>query len=507
LATALGKLDRIKATRNRLSKINLVIADQIKLELGELLTRGDAQFPEIISTDRPTLLFGAQGRNRHTVPDFGITDWGPYMYMQHERNTPLIGVICQSRFRGRVELFMKSLQEGYPSELWTNQRTKNPYPNGLVGKFRLVRIRVEYEECSNNSASAYREAVKRLLDRLPETPDLAIVQIEGQFDQLHGDANPYFVTKAAFMTAGVPTQSIQIEKIDTQPSSVAYILNSLALAIYAKLDGIPWVIATLSPTTHELVIGLGSADVAAGRLGKRTRYIGITTVFQGDGRYLIWGTTKEVEFEQYADALLESLRVTVRFVQQQNAWLEGDRVRLVCHVYKRLRDCEARAIKALVKELLDKKYIVEFAFLDISTQHPYYIFDPSQKGVPYQVEGRHRTKGKGVTTRGLCLQLDNTRGLLHLTGPRDIKTEEQGNPQPLLVELHPDSDFTDMAYLLRQIYHFSYMSWRSFMPGTEPVTITYSRLIARLLGNLKSVEGWNSAALTVGTLRSRRWFI
>ena len=105
------------------------------------------------------------------------------------------------------------------------------------------------------------------------------------------------------------------------------------------------------------------------------------------------------------------------------------------------------------------------------------------------------------------MQLDKSRGLLHLTGPGDVKTEEQGLPQPLLVELHSESSFTDMTYLLRQIYHFTYMSWQSFFPATEPVTIKYSRLIARLLGNLNLVTGWDSTVLSVGSLRDRRWFL
>jgi hypothetical protein len=231
------------------------------------------------------------------------------------------------------------------------------------------------------------------------------------------------------------------------------------LACYAKLDGIPWVISTSGPITHELVIGLGSSEVAQGRLGPKMRYVGVTTVFQGDGRYLLWGLTREAAFEHYADALLESLRTTIRYVKTQNAWQPGDKVRLVCHAYKPLKNCEIDAIKGLVKELIKDEFQVEFAFLDISWWHPYHIFDPRQ-----------------IPPRGLCLQLDRSRGLLQLTGPYDVKTEEQGLPSPLFVDLHTESDFTDMIYLLRQIYHFTYISWRSFFPASEPVTIMYSQL-------------------------------
>ena len=116
-------------------------------------------------------------------------------------------------------------------------------------------------------------------------------------------------------------------------------------------------------------------------------------------------------------------------------------------------------------------------------------------------------KGIGVPERGVCLQLDSKRALLHLTGPTDIKTGEQGLPRPLLVSLHEESDLTDLTYLMRQIYHFTYVSWRSFFPATEPVTIQYSRMIAKSLGSLKAVDDWNSAVISTGSLRNSKWFL
>jgi hypothetical protein len=368
-------------------------------------------------------------------------------------------------------------------------------------------VRFVYEECQGPTSTEYRDAIRKLLKKLPETPDLAIVQIKDSFKQLRGNDNPYFVAKSELMKAGVPVQSVCIENIESGAYQVPYILNNVALAIYAKLDGIPWVISTRGPTAHELVIGLRSAEVATGRLQAKTKYVGITTVFQGDGRYVVWGLTREAVYEEYLGALLESLRTAVTYVRERNGWQPGDRVRLVCHVYKRLKDCEVDAIKSLVQELVTDQYSVEFAFLDISWWHPYQIFDPAQRGRSYGSGKTERLKGKGIPERGVCMQLDKTRGLLHLTGPSDVKTEDQGLPQPLLVELHSDSSFTDMTYLLRQIYHFVYMSWQTFFPATEPVTIKYSYLIARLLGNLNLVTGWDSTVLSVGSLQGRRWFL
>lgn len=515
LSTATAKLERIKQTLNSLKdKHQIVLGGDVKVTFGNFLSIGDAAFPTSISTSRPNFLFGPQGRNSGPYPDIGIQNWGPFKYSYHTRNAPVIGVVCEALHRGRVDQFIKLLRDGLPDETWqkatTWQKTKssNAFQGGLIGKFRLTKVDIQFEEAKGPTAKDYREAVDKLLSRSPNGLDLAIVQIRDGFKKLRGNANPYFVSKAAFMEAGVPVQAIKIENIEASDYQLAYILNNVALASYAKLDGIPWVISTLGPATHELIIGLGYTEVAESRLSEKTRYVGITTIFQGDGRYLLWGLTREVEFDNYASALLENLRTTIQYVKEENNWQQGDNVRLIFHVYKPLKNVEIDAIKQLVQSLTSDQYRIEYAFLDLSEFHMFQIYDPSQKGKDYYGgSGNRSTKGKGVPNRGLCYQLSNRQGLLHLIGPGELKTSDQGIPRPLLVELHPDSDFKDMTYLLRQIYHFTYMSWQNFFPASEPVTILYSRFIARMLGNLKTIDGWSSKVLSVGSLRDRRWFL
>ncbi len=509
ISNAPGKLAHIVDTLAKLKQRQIEIANGINVYLGDLLKEGDELFPPLIETKEPIRLFGAHGNNQHKIPDAGVTTYGPYMYTQHTRNNPMVAVVCEARYRGRVEEFVEALCNGFPDQLWDGAVGKNPFKDGMIGKFRLSNVRLEYEEASNSSANSYVVAAKRLLARLPKLPDLALVQSSRASEALYGNNSPYLATKALFMRAGVPTQTVRIENMELDGRSLAYLLNNVALACYAKLDGIPWVISSRSPTTHELVIGIGSAEVGEGRSGHRDRYVGITTVFQGDGRYLVWGLTRETIFEEYSSALLESLRTVIEHVRKQNGWQAGERVRLICHVYKRLKDTEVQAIKELVSELVEDKFVVEFAFLDISWFHPYKLFDKLQPGDSYwsYIQRKQLIRGKWLPTRGTSIQLDRWRALLQLIGPKEIKQADQGLPPPLLIDLHPDSDFTDLTYLVRQVFHLAYMSWRSFLPSTEPVTIKYSRLIARLLGNLRGISDWDSTAISVGALRGRRWFL
>jgi hypothetical protein len=293
-----------------------------------------------------------------------------------------------------MDKFAKLLRDGLDEE-------GGRFSGGLIGKFRLTNVRFHFAEIGGDTGESYEAAAGRALEELPQTPALVLVQVRSAHRQRVSSQNPYFVAKSRFMRAGVPVQAVRLETIE-ETRGKAYTLNNLALAAYAKIGGVPWVISTPGVATHELVIGIGCTEIGSSRLGDRARYVGITTIFQGDGRYLVWETTREATFENYPEALLESLRKSTRFVRNQNKWEAGDPVRLVFHVYKPLKRVEIETVKQLVQEMLEE-HPVEFAFLDVSHHHPFQIFDPEQRGVEYWSPDLYRKTIKGVyaPNRGL----------------------------------------------------------------------------------------------------------
>ena len=315
--------------------------------------------------------------------------------------------------------------------------------------------------------------------------------------------NPYFASKVSFHTHQIPVQEFQIEKTRKPDSQLSFVLNTMGLATYAKLNGIPWLLKANPTIAHELVIGLGSANVGEGRLGEHERFVGITTVFSGDGNYHLSNLSKAVSMDEYQTALLETLRDAILKVRQDMNWQPKDHVRLVFHAtFKRFSGEEVQSIKSLVSELGD--YDVEYAFVQLSDQHPYILFDKNQGGV-FDYETK-RTKGIYAPERGRYLELGKREVLLSLTGPREVKRPEDGTPRPLLLSLHRDSTFTDMTYLTRQVFAFACHSWRTFLPSSVPVTIQYSNLIANALGHLSLMDRWNPEVM-LGRIGKTRWFL
>jgi len=349
-------------------------------------------------------------------------------------------------------------------------------------------------------ARAYRQACIEVLEG-EERVHLAIAFVSEHQRQLTGDASPYLVAKSVLMSQGVPVQLFRLEKLDRP--DLAHLLNTMAVACYAKLAGTPYVAKVVArPMAQELVIGIGAAHVRQHRMGRHERFVGITTVFTSDGHYRVSNVSKEAAYDDYPRELLHALQACIEDVKARNGWQPQDRIRLVFHVFKPLKDRETQAVKKLVEGLTCEYAGVEFAFLHISDDHNWMMYDRASAGIG---EG-DALKGQYVPARGYAVPISRSEMLIATIGPRELKVPLQGAPRPLLIKLHRESTFQDLDYLAGQVFRFTALSWRRLYPSGQPVTIAYSKLIAGLLGQLRYVKNWNSDIISI-KLRDSRWFL
>jgi Piwi domain len=458
-------------------------------------------FPAVHTAPKPTYVFDPTGNKTDTWHDRGLNKYGPYTAQTFTPSKPHICVICQKTQKGLVEQFLYKLLNG----ITLPSSDRQPFVKGFIREYSLEGVSTQFFMADSATAEGYQRAIREALSYQREHDlkwDLALIQINESFHDLYGDDNPYLIAKAAFLTQQISVQEFEAETIDVPDKKLVYILNNMALATYAKLGGIPWLIKANPTITHELVFGLGSASIGEGRLGRRERVVGITTVFTGDGNYKLSTLSQAVPFVDYKNALLRSLRDTINKVQRTMNWEPRDHVRLIFHAFKPMKDAEVEAVRALMSELGD--YDVEYAFIHIADDHPYILFDKSQNGVS-DYETRTQ-KGIFAPQRGGFLRLSGAEVLLSLTGAREVKRPQDGIPCPILLHLHRSSSFRDMTYLTRQVFTFSCHSWRSFFPAPMPVNIRYSQLIAKMLGQLGTVSRWDPDVM-LGRIGETRWFL
>jgi hypothetical protein len=419
---------------------------------------------------------------------------GPYDAESFPDKRVKISVICPEEFVGEAGQFLRKLKEGINS---TDENA--PFRKGFVRKYHLNAADFTFHEVKR-AASSLEDAYKASsLEALKEKPNLVVAVIREQHRELPDISNPYYTTKARVMAQGVPVQLLKIETI--RKTKLDYILNNISLAMYAKLGGIAWTLAPNTDLAHEIVVGIGSARLTDSRRGAGERVIGITTVFSGDGQYLLANNTQEVSAEHYLEALTRSLTETVAELRSRFGWKAKDRVRFIFHQsFKKYKDVEAEAVKAFARSL--KEFDVQYAFVHVSDSHNWMLLDRLAPGVKFG----NSVKGKMVPQRGQCVPLGPNTALLTLSGPHQVKTPYQGCPHPVLVSIHEDSTFKSLDYLARQVFNLSFMSWRGFNPSTLPVSISYSNMIVDLLGHLRHVKNWNSETLATA-LKERRWFL
>ncbi|MBC7931839.1 MAG: hypothetical protein H7Z38_14865 [Rubrivivax sp.] len=511
------RLDNLKRVVTYLGGRELEMMPGIRFRLKPFFTEGQSRnFPRVQTAPKPTYVFDPAKRRTDQWHDRGLTVNGPYSAASHTPTKPRVCVICQSATKGRVEQFLFKFLHGIPERQsrQNNFRRGNQqdsqekferFANGLVGKYKLDDVSLKFFTSDGDTAEDYLKAVRQALTYQRDNNmkwDLALVQIEDRFHNLYGDRNPYFVTKAAFLAQQIPSQEFELETVNLPDSQLIYVLNNMALATYAKLGGVPWLMTADQTIAHEVVFGLGSASIGEGHFGKRERIVGITTVFTGEGKYHLSNLSQAVPIADYKEALLESLESTIKTVKQELNWQRREHVRLVFHSFKPFKDVEADAVKEVVSALSD--YNVDLAFLHVVENHPFMLFDEEQKGVmDYKTR---RVKGVAAPERGYFFRLSGYEVLMSLTGAREVKRPEDGMPHPIVLRLHRNSTFDDMTYLARQVYAFSCHSWRSFFASGMPVTILYSELIAKILGNFANVTNWNPDSL-LDRIGKTRWFL
>src|SRR5690606_20170909 len=187
----------------------------------------------------------------------------------------------------------------------------------------------------------------KIIGSLDYKPDLALIEIPDDFKALKDTHNPYYLLKARLMSKEIPVQFITRQKVDRNDE---YILNSIALQMYAKLGGTPWVLPTQRSVDRELVIGIGHSWLRKNQYSgaESNRVVGITTFLSSDGQYLLGDKVKDVAFENYFEELLKSLKQSIQRLSSEQGWGEGDTVRLIFHIFKPIKNVEFEVISRLI---------------------------------------------------------------------------------------------------------------------------------------------------------------
>lgn len=448
-------------------------------------------FPTL-QLESPKYLFDVSFAKTDPSPIKGLAQFGPYDYGKFfEVSHPKVLVVCHKNSSGAFTQFLGRLKDGFSEAL--------NFTQGILKLYRLHAIDFHFIEVDSFAKESFMTAIKRAVELPNKDFDIAIIETKEEFKRNSPTEDIYWLAKSYLLQHGITVQFIK----EANARNPKFILDSCALQMYAKLGGTPWILPSSPNIAHELIIGIGSTLIRDNiyASAQQHKVVGITTFFNADGKYIFSNRSKEVAYQDYFQELLSSLKGSIDTISNEQAWNDGEIVRIIFHVFKPMKDLEVEVVGQLIAQY--PQFDIKFAFVSFGEHHPYIVFDLDQKGLSSRYT--NYVKGKLTPARGTNLMLEPGVCLLQLKGPEDVKTDRQGFTGPLLIRIHRRSTFTDATYIVQQVYRLTNISYRTFKPSQLPVTLFYASLITEQLNKLKSIDGWDASFIK--SLRNRKWFI
>jgi len=268
----------------------------------------------------------------------------------------------------------------------------------------------------------------------------------------------YYKLKELLLKKGVPSQVIDIAKVESN-TNYFYSLPNIAIAILAKLNGIPWRLDTR--LKNELVVGVGAFKHSS--IG--TQYIGSAFSFSNTGKFNRFECFRKDQTKELAGSIIRAVKEYVNV----NANIK----RLIIHFYKEMNNKEVEPIENGLTSLnLDIPVFI--VTINKTESSDYVAFDLDWKDL--------------MPVSGTFINLGCNRFLL-FNNTRYSSSEfnaHDGYSFPVKLKINcsnPDlvDDYKTVKELIDQVYQFSRMYWKSVRQQNLPVTIKYPEMVAEML--------------------------
>ncbi|GBC73199.1 hypothetical protein HRbin04_00595 [archaeon HR04] len=312
-----------------------------------------------------------------------------------------------------------------------------------------------------------------------KNPDIVYVVLNDR------NQNIYSQIKLELLANGIPSQMITIKEIRKTHGRV-YTLENLSLATYAKIGGTPWTISTSNKS--RLILGISRTKDS-----QEQYLVGFVVSFTNDGDFLFMRSeTPVVEWTEYIERLSKLIEEAIieykKGIGNENK--RGSIDSIIIHLHKKPGKNEINAIEDGLKCAVQD---IPYAIVHLNEYSNFRLFDSSHSSY--------------IPCKGLYVTLSLHESLILLDGRVNNERNKVGMPRILDVRIDKRStlDVKNFSDIFKQVYDFSFINWRGFNAAAIPVTLNYSKLIAKMVGNLNTVE-WNELIIK-RKLRDKKWFL
>jgi Piwi domain len=313
----------------------------------------------------------------------GLIRFGPYRTLEL---VPRVGFVFPEGYRDYANNLFLALKNGVGYFKGLLSLFKVRFETDQV--FPITGFRIENPHDHVECAQRYRDAITEWRDGKRQEADI--------FLNLHPrslaweDDSAYASCKAVLLEEGIISQNVTFELMDS-PSQFEWAVANIALAIFVKLGGIPW-ITNLQTVPRSIIIGAGKIEEMDQVSRERSRFMAFTTCVRDDGIYELTSIGKVCsERKGFLTDLRETVRQSAKTVIDSAPEIKN----VVIHFPKDFNREERSVIEQCIQSLGGKG--LNLYFLKVAEEERFFAFDDTTNGAP---------------PRGMCIKLGPNESIL-----------------------------------------------------------------------------------------------
>ena len=242
-------------------------------------------------------------------------------------------------------------------------------------------------------------------------------------------------------------------------------ISNIGLQIFSKLGGTPWLVRPAK--TDCLIFGIGNVQERIN--GSIERYAAYTVCLDssGDFKYI-----KPLASSKSESAYLDSLQIKLKEVLLSEL---GEHYKsFVLHLPYKIKRNEIEVIKSAVSEVRGETNF-EVIVIKVNTLHRFFGFSDHNTSVPYE---------------STCLPISSDEFLVWTDG---LKYQQEALhkrvSEPLYVNfIESQGNQVVKKECLQDILNLAGANWRGFNSNVQPISILYSKLVARFMKNFSEFD-------------------
>jgi hypothetical protein len=387
----------------------------------------------------------------------GLRNYGPFKRIDDD---VMFVFIFESKFKSFAnQLYLSLIGKSNPGTF-----------SGLESMFKIKfgLNNVKQISLETESLDELGQVVEKVKSLSSESKKVIGIFIEDHDEENKGvTSSNYYFLKYNFIKQDIPLQVVNYRTLG-EKNSLKWSTSNVALAIFSKLGGIPWIV---KPSNNNcLILGIGSSHKIDEETKKISKYFAYSVCLDSSGLYKsLEVLADESEHSHY----LEKLQTNLVNLLQSGKY--SNYSSCVLHLPFKIKRKEIEALSKALSQISSMEFIV----IKINLENKFFGYSEHNTYVPYESS---------------FIKLSSNEYLVWFEGllyGKEVVDKRLGNPVHIQFLNLPGTKSFDERKYLQDVLNLSGANWRGFNAKSVPISIYYSQLIAKYTKAFETLDNYD----------------